>query len=54
MKDIIDLIVSNGMSVVIIGYFLFKDYRFNQQIVNVLGEVKEVLTELRTWHASEG
>lgn len=54
LKDIIDLIVSNGLSVVIIGYFLFKDYKFNQQIVDVLGEVKEVLTELRTWHASEG
>lgn len=47
MDDFVNLIVSNGMSVVIIAYFLYKDYRFNASIINVLSEVKEVLTELR-------
>lgn len=50
MEEIVNLIVSNGMSVVIIAYFLFKDYKFNQSILDVLGEVKEVLSELRTYH----
>ena len=52
-QDIINLIVSNGMSVVIIGYFLFKDYKFNETIVKVLGEVKEVLTSLKTYHEKD-
>lgn len=54
MEEMVNLIVSNGMSVVIIAYFLFKDYRFNQSILNVLGEVKEVLVELRTFHKKDG
>lgn len=53
MQDVVNLICQNGMSVVIIGYFLYKDYKFNDQIVSVLGEVKEVLTSLKTLHESE-
>lgn len=53
MKELVDLIVANGMSVVIIGYFLYKDYKFNESILKVLGEVKEVLTALKTWHEAE-
>ena len=47
MEELINLIVSNGMSVVIIAYFLYKDYKFNEQIINVLTEVKEVLNILK-------
>ena len=53
MEEMVNLIVSNGMSVVIIAYFLYKDYKFNDQIVNILGEVKEVLASLKTWHEME-
>lgn len=51
MEEMVNLMVSNGMSVVIIAYFLYKDYKFNDQIVQILGEVKEVLASLQTWHA---
>lgn len=54
VSEIVNLISQNGMSIVIIGYFLYKDYKFNQQILDVLGEVREVLSALQTWHASEG
>ena len=47
MENFVNLIVSNSMSVVIIAYFLFKDYRFNGQIINVLGEMKEILAVLK-------
>lgn len=47
MNEIVDIIVSNGMSVAIIGYFLYKDYRFNEQITKILSEIKEVLAVLR-------
>lgn len=53
MEDIVNLFVSNGMSVAIIIYFLYKDYKFNEQILSVLAEVKEVLSELKTYHAKE-
>ena len=53
MQDIVNLIVSNGMATVIVAYFLFKDYKFNQQIIDVLSEVKDVLIELKTWHQAD-
>lgn len=53
IADIVKLIAQDGMSVVIIGYFLYKDYRFNQQILDVLSEVREVLAALQAWHAKE-
>lgn len=53
MEEMVNLVVSNGMSVVIIAYFLYKDYKFNDQIVSILGEVKEVLASLKTWHEAE-
>ena len=47
LEAIINLIATNGMSIVIIAYFLFKDYKFNQQIVEVLNEVREVQSETK-------
>ena len=47
MEEIIQLITSYGMSVVIIGYFLYKDYKFNESIIDVLSEVRDVLIILK-------
>ena len=47
MEEIVQLMTSYGMSVVIIGYFLYKDYKFNQSIVDVLSEVRDVLIILK-------
>jgi len=47
IAEIVDIIVSNGMSVAIIGYFLFKDYKFNATITSVLTEIKEVLSVMK-------
>lgn len=51
MENVVNLIMNNGMAVVIVAYFLFKDYKFNNQIVSLMGEIKEVLVSLR---AKEG
>ena len=53
MEDIVNLIMNNGLAAVLVAYFIFKDYKFNQSILDVLGEVKNVLVELRTWHTIE-
>lgn len=47
MEKIIELIISNGMSVVLVGYFIFKDYKFNENILGVLGEVREALASIK-------
>ena len=47
MENMVNLIVQNGMSVVIIAYFLYKDYKFNASITSILTEIKEVLAVLK-------
>lgn len=53
MEAIINLIVSNGLGVVLVGYFIYKDYKFNDSITTVLGEIKEVLAGLREFHRGD-
>lgn len=43
MEEMINLIVNNGMAVVIMAYFLYKDYKFNDNIIEVLAELKELM-----------
>lgn len=51
LEELVNIIMNNGLAVVLVGYFIFKDYKFNQQILDVLGEVKEVLAALKEWHS---
>lgn len=53
MEEIAQLITNNGFSVVLLAWMIFKDYKFNENILAVMREVKEVLVELRTWHNVE-
>lgn len=47
MEQIIELIINNGMFVVLLGYFIYKDYKFNDDMRAVLGEVRETLSSLK-------
>lgn len=53
LNEIVQIISNNGMGFVLMAYFLWKDYRFNEQIINLLNETKGVLIELKTWHSAE-
>lgn len=53
MQEIVQLIMNNGMGVVLLAYFIYKDSKWNASITSVLGEIKEVLVELRTYHAKD-
>lgn len=53
IQELVKLVMDNGMSIVLVGYFIFKDYKFNESILAVMGEIKEVLAELKTWHSAE-
>lgn len=54
VEELVNLFTSAGMSVAIIIYFLYKDYKFNENIIAVLSEVREVLVELKTYHKNGG
>lgn len=47
MENIVDLIVRNSVATVIIGYFIFKDYKTTGQMLNVLSEIREVLAVVK-------
>lgn len=51
MNDIAQLISNYGMSVVLLAWMIYKDYKFNTQILAVLDKVTVVLTRLETWHS---
>lgn len=48
IADIVSLIMNNGMGIVLLAYFIYKDNKYNANITSVMGEVKEILVELRT------
>lgn len=53
LKTIGDFISNYGMTAVLMAYFLYKDYKFNENILNVLESIKVVLGKLETHHAKE-
>lgn len=53
MENIAQLIANYGFSVILMAWMIYKDYKFNDNITIVLSEIKDVLTELRTWHSVE-
>lgn len=53
MDEIMQAITNHGFSVVLLAWMIYKDYKFNDSILAILTEVKEVLSELRTWHRAE-
>lgn len=48
MNDIVNLIINSSTSVVIIAYFIFRDYKWNNKLVETLTKIETVLDELNT------
>ncbi len=43
METFINLIVNNGVAVVVCAYFLFTNYKFNDKLVTTLARINEKL-----------
>lgn len=43
MEELINLIVNNGLSVVLVAFYLMKDYKFNNQLVETLKSINDKL-----------
>lgn len=50
---IAELISNYGMAFVLMGYFLIKDWKFNEATLDTLSSIREVLVELKTYHNRE-
>lgn len=54
MEEMAQIISNNGMSVVLLAWMIYKDYKFNENILGVLEKINGVLAKLETWHNAEG
>ena len=48
MNDIVNLIINSSTSVVIIAYFIFRDYKWNQQLFATLTKIETILDEMNS------
>ena len=46
MNDIVNLIINSSTSVVIIAYFIFRDYKWNTQLIQTLTKIEDTLESL--------
>lgn len=54
MQDIIDLIISNGIGVTCIVYFMFRDYKFMDSMNRTLQALNESVQLIETYFIKEG
>ena len=54
MEEIANAITNYGFSAILLAWMIFKDYKFNENILGVLDKIQVVLAKLETWHNTEG
>lgn len=47
MNDIVNLLVNNGIAVVVVAYFLVRDWKYNADMVVILHEIKQMLEVIK-------
>lgn len=52
-NEIVESISNNGFSVILLAWMIYKDYKFNENILAVLDKINVVLAKLETWHSAE-
>lgn len=53
MEEIASAITNYGFSAILLAWMIFKDYKFNENILSVLSKMETLLTKLETWHNAE-
>lgn len=53
MEEIASAITNYGFSAILLAWMIFKDYKFNDNILAILNKMETLLTKLETWHSSE-
>lgn len=46
MENIVNLIVNNGIAVVVVAYFLYTNYKWNEKLVDTLARIDETMSRL--------
>jgi len=46
MNDMVNLLVNNGIAVVVVAYFMFRDYKFNNELVKTMTQIQDNLQSI--------
>lgn len=46
MSDLINIIINNGVAVGIVVYFIYKDYKWNNELLKTLTTIQVTLQEM--------
>jgi hypothetical protein len=44
MNDLVNLIVNNGIAVVVVAYFMIRDYKFNNELIKTMTQIQDNLS----------
>ena len=53
MEELASVIANYGFSVVLLAWMIYKDYKFNDNILVILDKMQVILAKLETWHSKE-
>lgn len=48
LESLIQAIVNNGTAIAVTAYFLFRDYKFQQQLVTLLTTIENLVEEVKS------
>ena len=46
VSDLAQAVTQNGLATIIIAYFLFRDWKYNEQLLTLMSELKQILAHL--------
>lgn len=47
MDEIVNLILNSSVTIVVIAYFIFRDWKFNEKLTSALTSLNETVTMLK-------
>ena len=47
MTELVNMIVNNGIAVVVVAYFLYSNYKFNDKLTSTLTEITLTLKDIQ-------
>lgn len=47
IEQIVNLAMNSGMSILITVYFLYRDWKYQGQLINLMGNISTVLADLK-------
>lgn len=53
MDDIVNLLMNNGTAIVVLAYFIFRDYKFMQKLESTLDLISQMIKIERGDHHGE-